>query len=140
MTGTKAIESLIPKPSPALVADAFRLVVTSANEWVAVVAQERSRREDIRAWERIQLDIIRAQRDFLLKALDRSFDERAENFRRLFDALDAAMVSDRDNAAAQAADTLGAITDLARTSPFKDLKSPELVVQEFLQSGRAIAV
>jgi hypothetical protein len=35
-------------------------------------------------------------------------------------------------------DLLGAITDLAKTSPFKDLKSPTLVVQEFLQSGRVI--
>ncbi|MFD0575069.1 hypothetical protein [Dactylosporangium darangshiense] len=121
-----------------MVVDAFRLVVASAREWYTVVAQEATRREEIRAWEKSQLEIIKVQRDFLLTALDKTFDERRENFRRLFDDLDAVLVSDRDDAAARAADLLGAITDLARTSPFKDLKSPALVVQEFLQSGRVI--
>lgn len=140
MTNPNAIEKLLPKPGPAMVVDAFRLVVTSANDWVTVVAQEQSRREEIRAWERSQLEIIHVQRDFLLTALDKTFDERGENFRRLFDQLDVALVSDGDNAAAQVADLLEAITDLAKTSPFKDLKSPTLVVQEFLQSGRIIEI
>ena len=121
-----------------MIVDAFRLVMTSTNEWVTAVNQERTWREDIRAWEKSQLEIIHVQRDFLLTALDKTFDERGENFRRLFDQLDAALVSERDDAAAQAADLLDAITDLAKTSPFKDLKSPTLVVQEFLQSGRVI--
>ena len=84
------------------------------------------------------LEIIHVQREFLLTALDKTFDERSENFRRLLDQLDVALVSDRDDAAAQVSDLLGAITDLAKTSPFKDLKSPTLAVQEFLQSGRVI--
>ena len=103
-----------------------------------VLAQEQTQREEIRAWEKSQLEIIQVQRDFLLIALDKTFDERRENFRRLFNNLDAALVSDRDDAAAQVADLLRAIMDLAKTSPFKDLKSPTLVVQEFLQSGRVI--
>src|SRR3954468_23860045 len=137
MSASNAAE-LLPKPSPAMVADTFKLVVTSANEWLTVVTQERTRRQEIRAWENSQLEIIHVQRDFLLTALDKTFDERRENFRRLFDQLDAAMVSDRDDAAAQVSDLLGAITDLAKTSPFKDLKNPTLVVQEFLKSERVI--
>lgn len=138
MSASNAVEALLPKPGPAMVVDAFRLVVTSTNEWVKVVAQEQTRRQEIRAWEKSQLEIIHVQRDFLLTALDKTFDERSENFRRLFDQLDAALVSDRGDAAAQVSDLLGSITDLAKTSPFKDLKSPTLVVQEFLLSGRAI--
>ena len=138
MSASNAVVALLPKPSPAMVADTFKLVITSANEWVSVVAQEQTRRQEIRAWEKSQLEIIHVQRDFLLTALDKTFDERRENFRRLFDQLDAALVSDRDDAAAQVSDLLGAITDLAKTSPFKDLKSPTLVVQEFLKSGRVI--
>ncbi len=138
MSASNAIEALLPKPSPVMVVDAFRLVITSANEWVTVVAQEQTRRQEIRAWEKSQLEIIHVQRDFLLTALDKTFDERSENFRRLFDQLDVALASDRGDAAAQVSDLLGAITDLAKTSPFKDLKSPKLVVQEFLQSGRVI--
>ncbi len=129
---------MLPKPGPAMVVDTFKLVVTSTNEWVTVIAQEQTRRQEIRAWEKSQLEIIHVQRDFLLVALDKTFDERRENFHRLFDQLDAALVSERDDAAAQVSDLLGAITDLAKTSPFKDLKSPALVVQEFLQSGRVI--
>lgn len=129
---------MLPKPSPAMIVDTFRLVVASANEWVTVVAQERTKRDEIRAWEKSQLEIIHVQRDFLLSALDKTFDERHENFRRLFDNLDAALISDREDSAVQVADLLEAITDLAKTSPFKDLKSPTLVVQEFLQSGRVI--
>lgn len=140
MTDSKAVEKLLPTPGPAMVVDTFKLVVTSTNEWIAVLAQEQRRREEIRAWEKTQLEIIHVQRDFLLTALEKTFDERRENFRRLFDQLDVALVSDSDNAAAQAADLLEAITDLAKTSPFKDLKSPTLVVQEFLQSGRVIEI
>lgn len=140
MSASSSVAALIPKPGPAMVVDAFKLVVTSANEWVAVVAQEGGRRQEVRAWEKTQLEIIHVQRDFLLLALDKTFDERRENFRRLFNDLDAALVSDRDDAATQVSDLLGAITDLARTSPFKDLKSPTLVVQEFLQSGRVIEI
>ena len=121
-----------------MVVDAFRLVVASTSEWVTVLAQEGARRQEIRVWEKTQLEIIQVQRDFLLTALDKTFDERRENFRRLFDDLDAALVSDREDAAAEVSDLLGAITDLAKTSPFKDLKSPTLVVQEFLKSGRVI--
>jgi len=138
MSTPTQIAALLPKPSPTMVVDAFRLVMASAMEWRTVVAQEDTKREEIRAWEKTQLEIIQVQRDFLLAALDKTFDERGENFRRLFDQLDGALTSTREDSAAQVADLLGAITDLAKESPFKDLKSPTLVVQEFLQSGRVI--
>ncbi|WP_394255433.1 hypothetical protein [Pseudoclavibacter helvolus] len=129
---------MLPTPSPAMLVDTFQLVMASANEWVTVVAQERTKREEISAWEKSQLELIRVQREFLLSGLDKTFDERRENFRRLFDSLDAALESDREDAAAQVSDLLETITTLAKTSPFKDLKSPTLVVQEYLQSGRVI--
>lgn len=138
MSISKQIATLIPKPSPALVADTFNLVISSANEWITVVSQEKTKRQEIRSWSKVQLEIIKVQKEFLLTALDKTYDERSENFRRLFDDLDIALESGAEDAAARVADILAAITDLAKTSPFKDLKSPEIVVQEFLQSGRAI--
>lgn len=138
MKVSRQVGVFIPKPSPAMVADTFNLVITSANEWIAVVSQERTKRQEIRAWEEVQIQIIDLQKDFLLTALDKTFDERRENFRRLFDDLDVALASGADDAAATVAELLGAITDLAKVSPFKDLKSPEVVVMEFLQSGRVI--
>ncbi|MGO3778031.1 MAG: hypothetical protein ACTJG8_04615 [Canibacter sp.] len=138
MITSKSVAALLPKPGPAMVVDTFNLVIASANEWVQVVAQEKTRREEIHAWEQSQIEIIHVQRDFLLTALDRTFDERRENFRRLFNNLDSALISDREDAGAQVSELLTAITELAQTSPFKDLKSPALVVQEFLQSGKVI--
>ena len=133
-----ARKAALPKPSPVMVVDTFNLLLRSASEWVKVVSEERAKREEIQAWERSQLAIIQTQRDFLLTALDKTFDERSENFRRLFGSLDAALASDREDAGAQVSEILGAITELAQTSPFKDLKSPALVVQEFLQNGRVV--
>lgn len=138
MTTKKAVAKLLPTPGPAMIIDTFTLVVASTNELITTLVQEQRRREEIRAWEKTQLEVIHVQRDFLLKALDEVFDERRENFRRLFDQLDRALESGGENSAAQAAGLLDAITDLAKTSPFKDLKSPELFVQEFLKPGRVI--
>lgn len=138
MSTPQIVAKALPKPSPAMAVDAVRMVVASTTEWMTVVQQERTKRQEIEAWETTQLEIIHIQRDFLMTALDKTFDERRENFRRLFDALDVALASEGDSGAAQVADLLESITELAKTSPFKDLKSPELVVQEFLQSGRVI--
>lgn len=138
MSISKQVSTLLPTPSPTMVVDTLNLVIRSANEWITVVSQEQTKRQEIRAWEQTQLEVIAVQREFLLTALQRTFDERGENFRRLFDDLDTALESNAEDAAARVADILGAITDLAKTSPFKDLKSPEIVVQEFLQSGRPI--
>jgi len=138
MTTTSKIQALLPKPGPAMIVDTLKLVMSSANEWVAVTSQERSRRQAIESWEMSQIAIIDLQRDFLLSALEKTFDERSENFRRLFDQLDEALRSDREDSAVTVSDLLSAITELAAVSPFKDLKSPALVVQEFLQTGRTI--
>lgn len=138
MSISKQVSTLLPTPSPTMVVDTLNLVIRSANEWITVVSQEQTKRQEIRAWEQTQLEVIAVQREFLLTALQRTFDERGENFRRLFDDLVTALESNAEDAAARVADILGAITDLAKTSPFKDLKSPEIVVQEFLQSGRPI--
>jgi hypothetical protein len=50
--------------------------------------------------------------------LDRSFDERAENFRALFSVVDQALASGNND---QLALTLNSITEVAKSSPFKDL-------------------
>ena len=123
-----------------MIVDTFRLVLQSTNEYISVIEQERTKRIEIQASLTQQLEVIHVQRDFLLSGLEKTFDERRENFQRLFDQLDVALVSSSDDSGSQIAEILGAITDLAKISPFKDLKSPALVVQEFLQSGRAIEI
>ena len=97
------------------------------DKWVTEVQRGMTERAEIGAWEQVQTDKIRAQRDVLLKALDLTFDERRENFRRLFDGLDAAMEADD---AAQASSFLESITDLAKESPFKDLANVEIIAAD----------
>lgn len=112
------------------VVDPFQLLQTVleyGDKWVTEVQRGMTERAEIGAWEQVQTDKIRAQRDVLLKALDLTFDERRENFRRLFDGLDAAMEADD---AAQASSFLESITDLAKESPFKDLANVEIIAAD----------
>jgi hypothetical protein len=108
-------------------------VVDAADQWVKVIAEESTRREEIRAWEGTERERIRAQRDVLLRGLELTHDERRENFRRLFDNLDVALQS---NDASTAAGVLDSITDLAKSSPFMDLANVEFVVNELKQPDR----
>lgn len=82
-------------------------------------------RAEIATWEHVQVERIHAQRAVLLRALELTFDERRENFDKLFDGLDTAMQA---GDAAQAASFLESITDLAKVSPFKELANLEIVV------------
>ena len=108
-------------------------MVDAADQWVKVIQEETTRREEIRAWEAAERERIVAQRDVLLRGLELTFDERRETFRRLFDNLDLAM---RSNDATAAAGLLESITELAKSSPFKDLGNVEFVVNELKQPDR----
>jgi len=111
----------------------LQIVVEVASDWVKEVQHAKTERADIAAWEQVQTDQIRAQRDVLLKALDLTFDERRENFRRMFDGLDRAMDT---GDASQAAALLESISDLARTSPFKELANVQIIASELKRPDR----
>lgn len=108
-------------------------MVDAANQWVKVVQEETTRREEIRSWELTERERIVAHRDVLLRGLELAHDERRENFRRLFDSLDTAM---GDDDAVTAASLLESITELAKTSPFAELANVQFVVNELKQSDR----
>ena len=107
--------------------DVLQSMVTFTQELVTEMQRAETERASIAAWEAVQTEKIRAQRDVLLKALDLTFDERRENFRRLFDGLDTALAAGETG---QAASLLETITNLARESPFKELANLEIVVAE----------
>jgi hypothetical protein len=99
--------------------EVIQTMVEAADRWVTEVQRAKTDRAEIEAWEAVQTKKIHAQEMVLLKALDLTFDERRENFRRLFDGLDTAMVAGD-----------AAITDLAKASPFKELANLEIIVAE----------
>lgn len=111
----------------------LQVMLETADGWVIEVQKAKTDRAQIAAWEHVQTDKIRAQREVLLKALDLTFDERRENFRRMFDGLDQAMAAGDP---AQAASFLESITDLAKTSPFKELANVEIIVSDLKRSDQ----
>lgn len=98
---------------------AVRDIASAAKEYAVVRERERSRREAIAAYERVELARLDAQREVVLSALDRSFDERAANFRQLFAALDRAL---EGGDAGQVGAVTTAISELAAVNPFVALR------------------
>ncbi|MEP0796457.1 hypothetical protein NDI44_18225 [Trichocoleus sp. DQ-A3] len=99
-------------------AECLRDIVSAYTEYKKVAEEERTKRRDIDAWEKEIIAKINAQRDLLMAYLDRSFDERAENFRALFGVVDLAITTGNNE---QLALALNSITEIAKSSPFKDI-------------------
>jgi hypothetical protein len=99
-------------------AQCLRAVVEAYTEYKIVAEEEQTKRRAIEALEKTKITQIKAQRDILINYLERSFDERTENFRILFRIVEQAM-ADGNNEQLGAA--LDSITKIAQSSPFKDL-------------------
>jgi ribonucleotide reductase alpha subunit len=93
-------------------------IVQTLTEYLTIAEKEKTKRYKIRAWEKVQLVEIEAKRDLLVGYLERSFDERAENFQLLFQLVDQAISSGNNQ---QLSLALQAVIELAKSSPFKDL-------------------
>lgn len=99
-------------------AECLQQMVSAYTEYKIIAEQEQTKRREIEAWEKETITKINTQRELLMAYLDRSFDERAENFRALFAVVDNAIASGNNE---QLALTLSSITEIAKSSPFKDL-------------------
>ncbi|RAM48660.1 MAG: hypothetical protein C6Y22_26805 [Hapalosiphonaceae cyanobacterium JJU2] len=99
-------------------AECLQQMVTAYTDYLKIAEQEQTNRREIDAWEKETITRINAQRELLMAYLDRSFDERAENFRALFTVVDSAIASGNND---QLALALNSITQIAKSSPFKDL-------------------
>lgn len=99
-------------------AECLQQVVVAYTDYLKVAEEEQTKRRNIEAWEKETITKINAQRDLLMAYLDRSFDERAKNFHALFAVVDNAIASGNNE---QLALTLNSITEIAKSSPFKDL-------------------
>jgi hypothetical protein len=102
-------------PNPYLVFDEIMEVI---KEYLNIREIEETKRREIEAIENITIQEIKTKREILIKYLELSFDERSNNFKRLFDTVDSA-VSSHDNQTL--ALTLNSIVELAKSSPFKDI-------------------
>lgn len=101
-------------------AECLHQMVSAYTEYKIIAQQEQTKRCEIEAWEKETVTKINAQRDLLMAYLDRYADERAENFRALFSVVDNAIVSNNNE---QLALALNSITEIAKSSPFKELSN-----------------
>ena len=114
----KAKKNPVEIITPGSAAECFRDVVEAYTEYKIVAEQEQTKRRGIEAWEKATIADIQAKRDALIEYLECSFDERAKNFKFLFEKVDEAIAIDDNN---QLALAITSITEIAKSSPFKDL-------------------
>ena len=105
-------------------AEVVMQLVTAYTDWKKIAKEEGTKRHEISSEERKAIHQINVQRDLLMTHLERSFDERRENFRQFFDSLDRA-IGKGDTVTVAA--TLASIVELAQSSPFKDIASVQAV-------------
>jgi|LSQX01.1.fsa_nt_gb predicted RNase H-like nuclease (RuvC/YqgF family) len=97
------------------VKDLFRFCAESAR----AISEYRTERASIEANARVQIESIRSQREVIITFLEKTFEERHENFRNLFDRLDDAL--DNDNLEATKL-VLCTLVHYAKSSPFDALR------------------
>ncbi len=98
--------------------DVIKEVVGGYTEYCRIAEQETTKRREIQAWETTQLEDIRAKKEIFLTYMTEAFAERSEIFSGLFRQVDAAMAKGEVE---QLGIILTSISDLAKTTPFKDL-------------------
>ncbi len=92
--------------------------IKTVAECVRDIQKEHTEQIRLRESARVEVERIHAMRDVLLDYLDRSFDERRNNFQQLFERLDSAIAADN---AQLATAVLDSVVKLAEASPFKAL-------------------
>lgn len=104
------------------VANAITDLITMAGEVRKFEEAQITVRSNIAAQRDIALARIEVQKAALMTYLDKSFDERKENFHKLFSVIDDALEKDNMQELAMG---LESIIKLADSSPFKDLETIE---------------
>jgi hypothetical protein len=93
-------------------------IVRQGQEYLKVLETEKTKRDEIDVWRETTLADINLKRELVIGYLDRSFDERSQNFKSLFQSVDRAISTENNY---QLSLTLDAIVKLANSSPFQDL-------------------
>jgi hypothetical protein len=91
-------------------------IISLYQEVLVVEATEKTKREQIVAEKEVKMETLRAQRDFFMEYLKKTYDERADNFAKIFEVIDGALENDNVQALALGLDSLN---KLAAESPFK---------------------
>ncbi len=104
--------------NPAEAAAVLKNLITMAGEVSKFTETQKTERKKIEAERDEQLHKIAAQKEIMLSYLDKTFDERRENFAKFFNVVDIAIANNNMEMLSQ---SLQGITTLAAMSPFKSL-------------------
>ena len=110
-------------PGPAQMVEMTKFFIDKSAEVAKFCEEQRTKRAEMRARAQVAIHQIDAVREFLQSYLDKTFDERRMLFAKEFEIVDKCLATGNVQALAV---SLNAITDLAKSSPFKalaDIKS-----------------
>lgn len=102
--------------------EAMNKLTEMAGEVAKFTEVQKTRRKEIEAQRDIIVEQIKSKKEIILYTLERTFDERKDNFRKLFDVIDDALAK---NNIQQLQLGLSSMNHLAALSPFKSLESIE---------------
>lgn len=100
----------------------FNNLVKMAEDVTKFCEVQKTKRKEIEAIRDIVVSKIQSQKEIILTYLEKSFDERKDNFSKFFAIIDDAIAKDNMQ---QLAMGLDSVNKLAATSPFKALASIE---------------
>lgn len=116
-------------PGPAQMVEMTKFFIDKSAEVAKFCEEQRTKRAEMRARAQVAIHQIDAVREFLQSYLDKTFDERRMLFAKEFEIVDKCLATGNVQALAV---SLNAITDLAKSSPFKalaDIKSVRNVIE-----------
>lgn len=113
----------LPIPDPSSAAKAFDNLISAWKECSVISEQEKTKRENIRAFRDVNIKAIEENSALLKLYLKHSFEERAFVIQKMFDRLDQSLASGDTQMAASA---IAAIVDVTKQSPLVGVR--ELIV------------
>lgn len=122
---TKTLKNVtaIPKPSPDMALQAFKMLADAHHEYRMTVQVETTKREVINAWRDVHVGKIEQQTDFLKTYLAETFKERRHSIDEMFERLDRGIEAGNMDLVNMAMES---ITTIVKSSP---LKEAEKIIQ-----------
>lgn len=121
--------NLIPRPSPDMASQAFKMLVDAHHEYRMTVQAEITKREAIHAWRDVKVGEIEQQAEFLKTYLAETFKERRHSIDEMFERLDKGIEAGNMNLVNSAMES---ITTIVKSSP---LKEAEKIIQALNDSN-----
>lgn len=114
------LKSMLQTPSPEMMVSLIFNLTRQLGRVVKFTEVQENKRNKIIAERDVLIKHIEAEKAVILEYLDKSFDERKENFNKLFAMADEAIASENNERLAL---ILNSINFIAAESPFKALRS-----------------